>query len=60
MNKIIVSYCRVSITEQSTKGSALDNQQHTNNTAVAQLMTNGKSIWLAVSQSRLLGSREQC
>lgn len=37
MNKIILSYCRVSTSEQSTDGAGLDNQKHVNNLAINRL-----------------------
>ncbi len=37
MNKIILSYCRVSTSEQSTEGAGLDNQKYTNDIAIKQL-----------------------
>jgi DNA invertase Pin-like site-specific DNA recombinase len=44
MNKIILSYCRVSTSEQSTDGAGLDNQQDTNNIAIEQLQTTDRDI----------------
>ena len=40
MNKIILSYCRVSTSEQSTDGAGLDNQKYVNNKAIKQLQDN--------------------
>ncbi|HEY9041084.1 MAG TPA: recombinase family protein [Rheinheimera sp.] len=37
MDKIILSYCRVSTTEQSTDGAGLENQQYANNQAIERL-----------------------
>lgn len=44
--KIILSYCRVSTSEQSTDGAGLDNQQHANNIAINQLQANDSYIRL--------------
>jgi DNA invertase Pin-like site-specific DNA recombinase len=46
MIKIIVSYCRVSATEQSTSGNGLDNQKHINDQAISKLMPNVEYTWL--------------
>jgi len=35
--KIILSYCRVSTTEQSMDGAGLENQQHKNDIAIKAL-----------------------
>lgn len=39
MNKIILSYCRVLTSEQSTDGAGLDNQKYINNIAIKQLQS---------------------
>ena len=44
MNKIILAYCRVSTSEQSTDGAGLDNQKHVNNQAIERLQSTDSFI----------------
>lgn len=47
MNKIILSYCRVSTYEQSSEGAGLDNQRYKNNIAIEQLQIMGSYTRIA-------------